>query len=82
MSAEAIRQKLLGRFQQVARDRANRLAAALHQFEGAGPEVHEELSRELHTLKGEARMMGFLGISRLVHAAEDLLAAGLSGGRA
>lgn len=81
MSAEAIRQKLLGRFQQVARDRANRLTAVLHQVEDAGPEMLDELSRELHTLKGEARMMGFVGISRLVHAAEDLLAAGLHGGR-
>ena len=81
MSADAIRQKLLGRFREVARDRANRLAAALHRTEGAGPDLIEELSRELHTLKGEARMMGFVGISRLVHAAEDLLGAELHGER-
>lgn len=81
MSAEAIRQKLLGRFQQVARDRANRLATVLHQIEDAGPDVLDELSRELHTLKGESRMMGFVGISKLVHAAEDLLGAGLHGPR-
>jgi len=81
MSADAIRQKLLGRFREVARDRANRLAASLHRMEDAGPELLEELSRELHTLKGEARMMGFVGISKLVHAAEDLLGAELVGER-
>ncbi len=81
MSAEAIRQKLLGRFREVARDRAERLSSALHRFDGAGPDVLEELSRELHTLKGEARMMGFMGISKIVHAAEDLLGAGLHGER-
>lgn len=74
MSADAIRQKLLGRFREVARDRANKLAGALLRVESTpSEEVLDELRRELHTLKGESRMMGYVGISRLVHVAEDLL---------
>ena len=74
MSADAIRQKLLGRFREVARDRANRLAGALLRVESTpSEEILDELRRELHTLKGESRMMGYVGISRLVHVAEDLL---------
>lgn len=82
MSADAIRQKLLGRFREVARDRAERLVATLLQMGDAQPgELRDELARELHTLKGEARMMGFSAISQLAHTAEDLLAAGLHGER-
>lgn len=80
MSAEAIRQKLLGKFQEITRDRANKLGAALLKVDDeASPEVLDEVARELHTLKGEARMMGFIGLSRLIHTAEDLLEGGLSG---
>ncbi|MCM2334350.1 MAG: Hpt domain-containing protein, partial [Anaeromyxobacteraceae bacterium] len=78
--AEEIRQKLLPRFREMTTDRVEKLSAALLEREkgGGGKELLEELARELHTLKGEARMMGFAGISSLVHAAEDVLKA--SGG--
>jgi two-component system chemotaxis sensor kinase CheA/two-component system sensor histidine kinase and response regulator WspE len=74
MSAEAIRQRLLTKFREVTGDRVERLAAALHGIEGGGgEESFDEVARELHTLKGEARLMGFVALSRVVHLAEDLL---------
>jgi two-component system chemotaxis sensor kinase CheA len=75
--SEEIRQKLLPRFRETTADRVEKISAALLELErGTGtPELSEELARELHTLKGEARMMGFVGISTVVHAAEDLLKA-------
>jgi len=75
--SEEIRQKLLPRFRETTADRVEKISAALLELErgAATAEVAEELARELHTLKGEARMMGFVGISSVVHAAEDLLKA-------
>ena len=75
--SEEIRQKLLPRFRETTADRVEKISAALLELErgAATAEAKEELARELHTLKGEARMMGFAGISSVVHAAEDLLKA-------
>ncbi|HEX9242495.1 MAG TPA: ATP-binding protein [Anaeromyxobacter sp.] len=73
--SEEIRQKLLPRFRETTADRMEKISSALLELErgGGSAEVREELARELHTLKGEARMMGFVGISSVVHAAEDVL---------
>ena len=75
--SEEIRQKLLPRFRETTADRVEKISTALLELErgAAAPDAGEELARELHTLKGEARMMGFVGISTVVHAAEDLLKA-------
>jgi two-component system chemotaxis sensor kinase CheA/two-component system sensor histidine kinase and response regulator WspE len=75
--SEEIRQKLLPRFRETTADRVEKISSALLELErGSGSaELREELARELHTLKGEARMMGFVGISSVVHAAEDVLKA-------
>lgn len=74
MSAAGIRQKLLVKFREVTGDRTEKLNSALAAFEGgAGEEALSEMARELHTLKGEARMMGFTALSTIAHLAEDLL---------
>ncbi|HYG69768.1 MAG TPA: hybrid sensor histidine kinase/response regulator [Anaeromyxobacteraceae bacterium] len=75
--SEEIRAKLLPRFREMTADRVEKISGALLELERgkATPEGVDELKRELHTLKGEARMMGFVGISSVVHAAEDLLKA-------
>jgi two-component system chemotaxis sensor kinase CheA len=75
MGAEEIRQKLLPRFRETTADRVEKISSVLLQLERgtASGEQREELARELHTLKGEARMMGFGAISSVVHATEDLL---------
>jgi len=75
MNADGIRQKLLVKFREVAGDRTERILAVLSSYEsGAGQEALAEVARELHTLKGEARMMGFPALSTIAHLAEDLLA--------
>jgi two-component system chemotaxis sensor kinase CheA/two-component system sensor histidine kinase and response regulator WspE len=73
--SEEIRQKLLPRFRETTLDRVEKVSESLLALERGErrAELVEELARELHTLKGEARMMGFVGISSVVHAAEDLL---------
>src|SRR5512134_1610921 len=75
MPAEDIRQKLLPRFRETTADRVEKISGVLLELErgAADADGRQELARELHTLKGEARMMGFVGISTVVHAAEDLL---------
>jgi two-component system chemotaxis sensor kinase CheA/two-component system sensor histidine kinase and response regulator WspE len=77
MATEDVRQKLLPRFREVTADRVERISAFLLELErgAATAENQQELARELHTLKGETRMMGFGGIAAVVHAAEDLLKA-------
>ena len=75
MPTEDIRQKLLPRFRETTADRVEKISGVLLAIErgAADADGRQELTRELHTLKGEARMMGFVGISTVVHAAEDLL---------
>lgn len=74
MPAEAIRQKLLGKFREVTADRVEKISSQLLELERAvNAEAMQDLARELHTLKGESRMMGFPGISQVMHAAEELL---------
>jgi len=75
MGADEIRQRLLGKFRDVTADRVERLAQSLSTFEEkGGEELKADIARELHTLKGEARMMAFAGVAQLAHACEDLLA--------
>jgi two-component system chemotaxis sensor kinase CheA/two-component system sensor histidine kinase and response regulator WspE len=75
--SEELRKKLLPKFRETTADRIEKIQAALLDLEKGtgGAENVQELQRELHTLKGESRIMGFLGISQVVHAAEDLLKA-------
>jgi len=74
MGADEIRQRLLGKFREITVDRVERLAQGLVAWEErGGDELRAAIARELHTLKGEARMMGFGGVAQLAHAAEDLL---------
>jgi two-component system chemotaxis sensor kinase CheA/two-component system sensor histidine kinase and response regulator WspE len=73
-AADEIRQKLLGKFREVTADRVEKISSSLLELErGPNSEALQEITRELHTLKGESRMMGFVGLSQVVHAAEDLL---------
>jgi len=77
----ASRQKLQALFRQTAADRVERIGAALVRLErAAGGSERDEVARELHTLKGEARLLGHGGLSRVLHAAEDLLRALPEGG--
>jgi two-component system, chemotaxis family, sensor kinase CheA len=71
------RAALIGKFRASSLDRIRRLSLALIDVEGgrASPRQTEEVSRELHTLKGESTMLNFVGMGEVIHAAEDRLAA-------
>jgi chemotaxis protein histidine kinase CheA len=71
------REALVGRFRAGAKDKLRRCSLLLIEMEqshGTAEQVRE-VARELHTIKGEARMLGFAEISEAVHQAEDLLKA-------
>ncbi len=67
--------ELLEEFRRTTRERLERVAVAwVHiEQEPRDQSVFEDLRRELHSLKGEARMLGFFELSRIAHAAEELL---------
>ena len=56
------------------RDRIQKLNRAILAFEKDAPnlELLKEIMREVHTLKGTARMMGFVDIVTLSHKVEDM----------
>ncbi len=71
----ARRDALIARFRVGSIDRVRRVSAmlvALAQAD-AGLEQAADVARELHTLKGEARMLGFGDASDLAHAVEARL---------
>lgn len=68
--------RLVEKFIRVTRERVSRLAGAFDAM-AAAPGQEErtrEVARELHTLKGEAKLMGYVAISRIAHAQEEILA--------
>jgi len=68
------REKLLGQFRELVGERLGRVTHALMSLEGAASnEAGRETLRELHGLKGEARMMGFSEINSLVHDMEEVV---------
>ncbi len=77
MDAEEVRKSLLGKFREVTADRLEKIGLGLVSLESqpgaTGP--YEDVARELHTLKGEARMLSLPAIAEVAHAAEDLLKA-------
>lgn len=68
--------RLIGRFRAVVRERVAALDSGFGSLEqgGGDPPAVDAVMREIHTLKGEARLMGFLHVSEIAHAVEDLLA--------
>jgi len=69
--------KFLGKFRDATLDhlkRMNEILMLLEQDPSRDEEV-TELMREIHTLKGESRMMGYADMSDLSHAIEDVLKA-------
>ncbi|RAL20610.1 hypothetical protein DL240_16395 [Lujinxingia litoralis] len=66
---------LIEKFRSVALERLERMNAVLVALERApeDPDAVEELLREIHTLKGEAKMMGFADVNLVAHQTEHLL---------
>jgi two-component system chemotaxis sensor kinase CheA len=69
--------KFLGKFKDATEDHLQRMNELLLRLEQdpSRPEEVAELLREIHTLKGESRMMGFGDMSDVSHAIEDVLKA-------
>lgn len=70
------RDKLLQQFRELVVERLERVSRALVKLEnGPDLEAGKAVLRELHGLKGEARMMGFAEVNALVHEMEELVRA-------
>ncbi len=68
------RDRLLKQFRDLVGVRLDRINRAIVELEAAGNvETGRKALRELHGLKGEARMMGFDSINVLVHEMEELV---------
>jgi two-component system sensor histidine kinase and response regulator WspE len=68
------REKLLEQFHALVIERLGRVTRALTTLEaGADLEAGRAVLRDLHGLKGEARMMGFAPVNALVHEMEELV---------
>jgi chemotaxis protein histidine kinase CheA len=67
------REALLGRFRAGLLERIGRLQAALQDFGATSNRtaLEKDALGELHTLKGEARMLGLLALANLAHTVES-----------
>ncbi len=73
---DLVRKELIGEFRQSARERLDRISATWIALESDSGKRHAHgkvLLRELHTLKGEAKLMGFAPVSKIIHHLEDLV---------
>jgi two-component system chemotaxis sensor kinase CheA len=76
VDTEALKKSLLSKFVEVTQDRLQAIQLGILELEKPGSEkAAEAVARDLHTMKGEARMLGLAAIGQLAHAAEDLLKA-------
>lgn len=66
---------LIEKFRTVAVERLERMHADLDRLEEAAPSepARQALLREAHTLKGEARMLGFVDVNLVAHLTEQVL---------
>lgn len=66
---------LIGRFLATASERLTQMGEVLSTLRSAADvnEVVKRIGRDLHTIKGEARLLGLPEIERVTHASEDML---------
>src|SRR5687767_9403818 len=65
---------LVTQFRVVAQERLERIEAAwAHMLVALGDDSGAALHREVHTLKGESRVLGFTDVNLVCHKLEDLL---------
>lgn len=76
MDTDALKKSLLTKFVEVTNDRLQSIQLGILGLEKPDAATAAEgVARELHTMKGEARMLGLLAIGQLAHCCEDLLKA-------
>ncbi|HZA14002.1 MAG TPA: ATP-binding protein, partial [Myxococcaceae bacterium] len=74
MDLEALKKSFLKKFQEDTADRLQKIQLGVLDLEKPDSgQAAEAVARELHTMKGEARILGLSAIGQLAHAAEDLL---------
>lgn len=68
-------EEVIARFRVTALERLERLEAAWMHLatDPSDAETAAEIEREVHTLKGEARMVGFTDVDMVAHKLEDVL---------
>jgi chemotaxis protein histidine kinase CheA len=68
-------EEFLGQFQALASERLKKISTFVVELEETQGEADSmvELARELHTLKGEARLLELAPIARMAHGMEDVL---------
>lgn len=72
--SESSRERLLKQFRELVVERLSRITKAVVSLEGSpNREAGRNALRDLHGLKGEARMMGFADINTVVHEMEELV---------
>jgi two-component system chemotaxis sensor kinase CheA len=73
--AEGLPQELVARFRSVAQQRLGRIEVCWSDLTSGGddPSLAAELRRELHTLKGESRAIGFPDINLVCHKLEEMV---------
>ena len=70
----ALPEALVEQFRTVAQERLQRIEGAWASvMSGLDDEAANALQREVHTLKGESRMLGFSDVNLVCHKLEDLL---------
>src|SRR6476620_12250377 len=68
------RERLLKQFRDLVGERVDKITKSLMELEnGPNPDAGKQALRELHGLKGEARMMGFADVNTVVHEMEELV---------
>src|SRR5512139_4074192 len=80
MDLEALKKSFLKKFQEDSSDRLQKIQLGVIELEKPDSTAAAEgVARELHTMKGEARILGLAAIGQLAHAAEDLLKEAVDG---
>ena len=76
MTTEGLPQELVARFRSVAQQRLGRIEVCWSDLTAGAedPALAGELQRELHTLKGESRAIGFPDVNLVCHKLEELVA--------
>ena len=73
MDTKKAREALLGKFRQICTERINTLVDLFTKVQDSpdNSDIIEKLMREIHTLKGELKIMSFPEGGQIVHALED-----------
>jgi len=67
------REALIARYRALSIERVRLIRSRLDGVAAGDPEILAEVKRELHTLKGDSHLLGFVRIGEVAHACEERL---------